>query len=262
MATFEILVHEQQKLVRATLQGDTIRVESGALHYWHGNIQMQSKAPSAGGFLKRALTGENAFRPTYTGTGEVFIGPPYFGEFLIIECTEGHPGWILDRGAYLCSDSGVQVTVHQNTAMNALLGGEGLFQTKVHGRGKVVIRAQGTVNKVNLVNDTIAVDGRFAVAREATLDYQVKRATQSLVGSVTSGEGLLQFISGTGQVMLAPVPDLQQALIDEIGGRMPLTEGGSGQKPNPLAIMVILLLVMGGTLIPIIVGIMAAVLGN
>ncbi len=216
MATFQIEVHEQQKLVHARLDNDTIRAESGALHYWRGHITMESKAPDAAGFLKSAVTGENVFRPTYTGTGDVYIGPPYFGEFAILELEEGHSGWILDRGAYLCSDGGVEVTVHRNTAMNALLGGEGLFQTLVKGRGVVVMKAPGTIRAIDLQGETIAVDGRFAVAREATLQYEVKRASASLLGSVTSGEGLLQYISGHGRVLLAPVPDLQQSMIDKI----------------------------------------------
>ena len=62
------------------------------------------------------MSGENIFRPKYSGTGEVYIGPPYFGEFLILECEPGHPGWILDRGAYLCSDDAVEVTTHGDAA--------------------------------------------------------------------------------------------------------------------------------------------------
>ena len=49
MATFEIVESEGQKMVKATLAGDTLRAESGALHYYQGNISVQSKAPSAGG---------------------------------------------------------------------------------------------------------------------------------------------------------------------------------------------------------------------
>lgn len=246
MATFEIQVHEQQKLVKVTLNGDTVRVESGALHYWRGQIEMTSKAPDAGGFLRSAMTGENIFRPTYTGHGEVYVGPPYFGEFLTLECQEGHPGWILDRGAYLCSDEAVEVTVHRNKAMNALLGGEGLFQTLVRGQGTVIMKAPGTVRVVELKGETVAVDGRFAVAREATLQYEVKRATSSLVGSVTSGEGLLQYISGHGRVMLAPVPDLQQAMIDKITAPMTLGEGSSsGGGASPLASLLGVVFLLG-----------------
>lgn len=243
MATFEIQIEEQQKLIKATINNETIRAESGALHYWHGNIAMESKAPDAAGFLKSAVTGENVFRPTYTGTGEIFFGPPYFGEFAILEVESGHPGWILDRGAYICSDHGVEVTVHRNTAMNAVLGGEGLFQTLVRGQGKVCMKAPGTIRAIDLQGETIAVDGRFAIAREASLHYEVKRASKSLVGSMTSGEGLLQYISGTGRVLIAPVPDLQQSLIDKIGNPFAGQQVQAGGGGGPLQALIALLFV-------------------
>jgi uncharacterized protein (AIM24 family) len=42
------------------------------------------------------------------------------------------------------------------------MGGEGLFQTKVKGRGTVVMAAQGSVEVINLRNDRLVVDGNFA----------------------------------------------------------------------------------------------------
>jgi uncharacterized protein (AIM24 family) len=66
MAGFEVIEKESLRLVKVTLQNETVRTESGAMYYIRGNIQMQSKAPSAGGFLKSLATGENIFRPTYT----------------------------------------------------------------------------------------------------------------------------------------------------------------------------------------------------
>lgn len=261
MATFEIQVEEQQKLVKATLNNETIRAESGALHYWHGNIQMESKAPDAAGFLKSAVTGENVFRPTYTGTGEVYLGPPYFGEFAILEVEAGHPGWILDRGAYICSDEGVEVTVHRNSAMNAVLGGEGLFQTLVRGQGQVCMKAPGTIRAIDLQGETIAVDGRFAIAREASLHYEVKRASRSLVGSVTSGEGLLQYISGTGRVLLAPVPDLQQSLIDKIGNPFAVEPQARGNAGGPLQAL-IALAIFGMFFLFMCMGVFAAIISG
>lgn len=215
MAVFEIITHEQQKMVRAILQGDTIRAEAGALHYWRGQVSMESKAPSAAGIFKSAVSGETIFRPTYTGHGEVFLGPPFFGEFAVLELQRGHSGWILDQGAYLCSTAGVEVSVHRNKAFTALLGGEGFFQTRVSGEGQVVLSAPGSIHAIDLQGETLAVDGQFAVAREASLKYEVRRATKSLVGSVTSGEGLLHYIEGTGRVLVAPVPNVYYSLISQ-----------------------------------------------
>jgi uncharacterized protein (AIM24 family) len=211
MATFEIVESEGQKMVKATLAGDTVRAESGALHYYQGNISVQSKAPSASGLISGMLTGETVFKPTYTGTGAVFFGPPNFGEYAILQLND--ESWVLDQGAYVCSDADVKVGAHRNKATAALMGGEGLFQTAVSGTGAVVLQAPGKIERVQLSGDRLAVDGRFAVARSATVNFRVERASRSVLGSMTSGEGLLNIYQGQGIVLLSPVPNLYQSLI-------------------------------------------------
>ena len=66
---YEIIEKQGQKMVKATLVDQTVRAESGALHYLKGDIELQSKMPGAGSLLKSLITKENIFRPTYTGTG-------------------------------------------------------------------------------------------------------------------------------------------------------------------------------------------------
>ncbi|MDZ8187598.1 MAG: AIM24 family protein [Nostoc sp. ChiSLP02] len=220
MAIFEIIERENLRLVKVTLQNETVRTESGAMSYILGNIQMQSKAPSAGGFLKALATGENIFRPTYTGTGELYLEPSLSG-YHILEL-DGNE-WILDSGAYWASDGSVEVGIERNKLVSGLIGGEGLFQTKVKGRGKVVMVAQGPVEVINLRNDRLVVDGNFAIARTSTLNYRVEKATKSLLGSMTSGEFLVNTFEGTGTVLLAPLPYWQVMMVRQIIAAFPTT---------------------------------------
>lgn len=218
MANFEIVTTQGLKMVKVTLSNETIRAESGALHYMQGNIELKTPLPSAGGILKSMVTSENVIRPTYTGTGTVFLGPPIFGEYLILELTGD--AWVLDRGAYVSSDAGVEVCAYRNKAMSALMSGEGWFQTKVEGKGKVVLQAQGPTQAIDLNNDKLVIDGTFAVARQASLDFSVQRATKNLFGSAASGEGLVNVIQGTGRVYIAPVPNAYVALAHHIAASM------------------------------------------
>lgn len=210
MATFEIVEQEKVKMIKATINNETIRAEAGALHYMQGRIELKADMPSAGGFLKAMVTQETAVKPTYTGTGVIFFGPPIFGEYMELE-VDG-TAWIIDTGAYVCSDIGVEVGVHKNKGANALFGGEGWFQTKVEGKGKVIIQAPGPLQAIDLKNDRLAVDGNFAVAREAQLEYSVQKATKGMFGSAASGEGLLNVFEGTGRVYIAPVANAYVAL--------------------------------------------------
>lgn len=110
----------------------------------------------------------------------------------------------MDTGGYWASEGSVQVDAKRNKLLTGLFGGEGLFQTTAKGQGKVVIKTPGPIEEVHLRNDRLVVDGTFAVARSATLNYTVTKATKSLLGSLTSGEGFVNTYEGTGTVLLAP----------------------------------------------------------
>ena len=97
----------------------------------------------------------------------------------------------------------------------AMLGGEGLFQTSVKGTGKVVIQAPGKTHRIDIQGHKLSVDGKFAVARTSDIDFSVQKASKSLIGSMTSGEGLLNTFQGTGSVYLAPVPNLYNSLVEK-----------------------------------------------
>lgn len=219
MATFEIVEQQGLKMVKATIDNETIRAEAGALHYMRGLIQLETKAPSAKGFLKSIVTQESIFRPTYTGTGEIFFGPPTFGEYTTLELND--EAWVLDKGAYVCSDIAIEVGVFTNKAISGLISGEGFFQTKVEGCGRVIIHSPGPLETIELNNERLSVDGKFAVARQAHLNFSVQKATKGILGSIASGEGLLNVIDGSGRVLLAPVPNLYMNLINEMRSSIP-----------------------------------------
>lgn len=60
------------------------------------------------------------------------------------------------------------------------------------------------IEQIDLVNDTLKVDGNFAILRSSSLDFTVERSAKTLVGSAVSGEGLVNVYRGTGQIWLAP----------------------------------------------------------
>jgi uncharacterized protein (AIM24 family) len=214
MPEYEIVDTQELRMVKVTLNGDTVRSESGAMHYMKGNIEMATKAPSIGGFLKSMVSNENVFRPTYTGTGEVYFGPPTFGEYHIMELTGNE--LILDQGSYVCSDENIEVGVFRNKGMSMLAGGEGIFQTSVKGTGKVVVYSQGPLQAIDLQNDTLTVDGSFAVARDGSLTFETKLLGKGVLSKVAGGEGFVNIISGTGTVYLSPVPSRYNSLIDQV----------------------------------------------
>lgn len=202
-SVFEVLRAEEKQMGRIEIRGDQVKIEGGALHYMRGHIEIEVPKASAKGFLKAAATNEG-IRPVYSGTGEIFLEPTT-GEINLLEL-EGD-AWVLDKGAFLAADNEVEVGVFVNRGAGGLLGGEGVFQTQVSGTGKVFYTSWGPVQRLDLHNDRLTVDGSFAVARSASLSFTVAKATKGLIASARSGEGLVNVIEGTGVVMLAPVPN-------------------------------------------------------
>lgn len=190
--------------VEVHLKNESVRTEAGAMRYYQGPIEMQSKLPSVGGFIKSKLSGEKIFRPVYAGTGKLVLEPS-FQNFFELELDD--ETYVLDRGAYWASDMSVQADIKVNKLSTSVLSGEGIIQTAVSGSGTVIVRAPGPVEIIDLVNDRLVVDGSFAVARSASLDFSVQQSTRSLFGTMTSGEILVNVLQGTGRVYLSPIPN-------------------------------------------------------
>ena len=98
---------------------------------------------------------------------------------------------------------------------SALFGGEGLFQARIRGTGICVFESPvpaDEVLRIDLKDETLQVDGNFALMRTGRIESSVEKSTRSLLGTITSGEGLLQTFRGTGSVWLAPTREIYQRL--------------------------------------------------
>lgn len=195
--------------VAVYLANDCVKVEPGAMSYFQGNINMVSGV-TAGNAIGRMftgmVTGEAAAQPEYRGTGIVVLEPS-FKHFIVLELQQGEQV-IVDKGMFYAAQGCVNVrAVAQKSISAALGGGEGIFQIEITGPGIVVLESVVPMDEINIIeleNDTLKVDGSFAVLRTAGLQFTVERSAKTLVGSAVSGEGLVNVYRGTGQVWLAP----------------------------------------------------------
>ena len=180
-----------------------------------GNLELEANLPSAGGFLKSMVTKEHAVKPVIRGTGTVWLEPA-FGDFTILEL-KGEE-WILDKGAYYASEMNIEIGSFTNKSLSGLFSGEGFFQTKVSGYGKVVIYSNGPLETIELLNGKLVVDGSFAVARQGSVQLTVAKASKGIFGSMISGEGIVNTFTGTGKVMIAPAVNRYVTMINYLSG--------------------------------------------
>lgn len=205
------------KQVRIILDDSSVKLEPGALSYMKGNIQIKSKTGGLLGLGKKIisskLTGESTFRPTYSGTGEIFLEPS-FGHFALIEL-EDDEIIIGDNMFYACED-GIEINAAmQKNISSAFLGNEGLYQTRIEGNGIVVLRVpvpESEIFKCVLIDDTLKVDGNFAILRTGNIEFSVEKSSKSIIGTAVSGEGMVNVYKGTGEVWLVPTKSIYRDL--------------------------------------------------
>jgi uncharacterized protein (AIM24 family) len=208
---FEVVEKETLKFLKAEFDNSAVRYESGGMYYMQGNLELEANLPSAGGFLKSMVTRESVVKPVIRGSGTVWFEPS-FGNFTIMDL-KGEE-WILDKGAYYASELGIDISSFTNKSISGLFSGEGFFQTKVAGVGKVVLLSNGPLETVELNNGKLVVDGSFAVARQASVQLTVAKANKGIFGSMISGEGIVNTFTGTGKVLIAPAANRYITLIN------------------------------------------------
>lgn len=208
---FEVVEKETLKFLKAEFENSAVRYESGGMYYMQGNLDLEANLPSAGGFLKSMVTRESIVKPVIRGSGTVWFEPS-FGNFTILELKNEE--WIFDKGAYYASEMDIEIGSFTNKSISGMFSGEGFFQTKVSGTGKVVILSNGPLETIELNNGKLVVDGSFAVARQASVQLTVAKANKGIFGSMISGEGIVNTFTGTGKVMIAPAANRYITMIN------------------------------------------------
>ncbi|MBQ8298551.1 MAG: AIM24 family protein [Clostridia bacterium] len=194
------------------LQGSSCILSSGAMQWTAGAIEAQTDIKGVGDLfgkmVKGAVTNESAVKPLYKGTGLVVLEPTY--KFLFIQNVEDwNGGLVVDDGMFLACEGTVEQKIARRTNLSsAVLSGEGIFNLCLKGKGLALLESPvppSELIEINLENDTIKIDGNFAVAWSNTLTLTTERSSKSLIGSTVTGEGLVNVFRGTGKILMAPV---------------------------------------------------------
>lgn len=200
------------------LTNDCVKLEPGAMSYFMGDIEMISGVTvknAIGRMFTGAVTGESAAQPEYKGSGMIVLEPS-FRHFIVIELQQNEE-IIVDKGMFFAAQGSATVSAYmQKNFSSAIAGGEGIFQQSIKGPGLCILECAVPMCEIDIIelnNDTLKVDGNFAVLRTGNINFTVERSAKTLVGSAVSGEGLVNVYRGTGQVWLAPTIKVYNTLI-------------------------------------------------
>ncbi|WP_088893935.1 TIGR00266 family protein [Leptolyngbya ohadii] len=187
-----------------TLQpGDRVTAEAGAMVSMASRLSMitQFSGGLIPALLKKFFGGESLFVNEFKNTtGEpldLVLSQNMIGDVVVVELKNNEI--CFQPGAYIAHTPGVQMGVSW-AGFSSWLSGEGLFKLKLSGKGLVFFGGYGGITQKR-VNGEYIVDSGHLLAYDPQIKMNLKLAS-GLVSSVTSGEGLINRLSGQGRIYL------------------------------------------------------------
>lgn len=205
---YEILYEGAFPIVRCELAyGESMKAESDAMVAMSQNLDV--KGSMEGGFLsglaRRVLTQESFFNQTVTaqrGPGYVMFASRLPGGIIDVEL-DGSYSMKVEKGGYLASTEGIQVSTGVQNLAQGLFSKEGLFVLNVSGRGTVFLSSYGSIHAINLApNEEVVVDNGHLVAWTDYTQYNIEKASNGWLSSMMSGECLVCRFRGPGIVLI------------------------------------------------------------
>ena len=212
-AWFAAQMDVRRRQLVADLDGKTgVTLQAGAMQWTVGSVTANTGVKGAGDLMGKMFRGavsqDSMIKPEYTGTG-MLVCEPTWQHLLLVDLSKWGGSLVLNDGLFLACDATIKHSLQRRSNLSsAVAGNEGLFSLRLDGAGVAVLESpcpEAEVVYVDLHNDELRVDGNYALAWTAGLDFTVERSGKSLIGSAASGEGLVNVYRGTGRVMMAPM---------------------------------------------------------
>lgn len=196
-------------VVEVTLnRGESMYTQSGGMAWQTQGIKMSTNA--RGGVMKslgRMFTGESIFMSSYTAEADeakVAFATTVPGDIMPINMSEMPNGMMLQKGAFLCAEQDIELSVAFTKRFSAgLVGGEGFILQKATGRGMLFLEIDGDpVVKELQPGEVLKVDTGNVVGFEPTVSYEIE-TVKGLGNIFLGGEGLfLTRLVGPGKVII------------------------------------------------------------
>jgi len=184
------------------------------------NLKMDTNMK--GGLLKgigRAASGESVFLNTYTNS----TGTP-----ALMACASSFPGEIFakqlapgeelvaQKGAFLCAESSVTVSVHIRKKLGVgFFGGEGFIMQKYTGPGWVFLEIDGSAIKYSLEpGQQLVIDPGHLAIQSPSINTEITMV-KGIKNIALGGEGLLlATVTGPGDIWLQTltIPNVAKAV--------------------------------------------------
>ncbi len=200
-------------------EGECMYTQSGGMAWMSEGISMDSNMRGGlGKSIGRMFSGESLFMATYKAErpgASIAFASTVAGEVLPVD-VGACGGLIAQKGAFLCSENSVELSVAFTKKLSAgFFGGEGFILQDIHGKGMVFLEIDGNkVEKTLAPGEVIKVDTGNVVAFEKSVNYEIE-TVKGLKNIFFGGEGMfLTRLTGPGRIIL------QTQNFNEFAGRI------------------------------------------
>ena len=190
-------------------KGEQMVTEKGSMVWMTPNIEMNTKGGGLGKMFSKVVSGESMFQNIYTakGNGMITFGSSFPGKILVAKVGRG-TDLIIQKGGFLASEEGVELSIHFNKKMGAgFFGGEGFIMQKISGEGVVFIEIDGELEEYELARgEQLIVDTGNLAAMEGTVSLDIQ-TVKGMKNKLLGGEGFFNTVlTGPGKVWLQTMP--------------------------------------------------------
>ena len=190
--------------------GEQMITEKGSMVWQSPNVKMETSGGGLGKMFSKALSGESMFQNIYTaqgGAAMITFGSSFPGKILPIEIAPGKE-IILQKKAFLASESGVKLDIHFNKKLGAgFFGGEGFIMQRLSGSGMAFAEIDGELVEYDLTpGEEMIVDTGNVAGFEPGVSIDIRQVA-GIKNKLLGGEGFFNTVlTGPGKIWLQTMP--------------------------------------------------------
>lgn len=205
---YDILHPGAYPIVKCDLEkGEAMQAESDAMVSMSTTLDIAGtlKGGILSGLARKFLTGESFFTQRITasrGNGSVLLAPPLPGDVAAIQLDGSH-GLRLQKTGFLAATEGIEIQTKMQNLMKGFFSKEGFFIMSVTGNGILFINSYGAIHPIVLgAGEEVIIDNGHLVAWDETMNYNIEKASNGWISSITSGECLVCRFKGPGTIYI------------------------------------------------------------
>ncbi len=190
-------------------RGEQMITEKGSMVFMSPEMDMETTGGGIGKMFSKAFSGEKLFQNIYTARadGMIAFGSSFPGKIIPLTIAPGSE-MIVQKSAFLASESDVELSVHFNKKLGAgFFGGEGFIMQRLSGSGMAFIEIDGELIEYTLEDgQQIIVDTGNVAAFEPSVSIDI-RQVPGIKNKLLGGEGLFHTVlTGPGKIWLQTMP--------------------------------------------------------